>query len=55
VTTEQATNVSQVSAAVSQLEQITQKNAALVDQLALASRNLRHETTRLSDAVTVFI
>jgi len=54
VTSEQASNIGQVSVAVSQLDQMTQQNAALVEQLAAASRNLQYEATRLREGVGVF-
>jgi len=54
VTTEQAGAVSQVNEAVSQLDQMTQQNAAMVEQIAAAARGLRHEATRLREAIDAF-
>ncbi len=53
-TAEQSKGVSQVDQAVVHLDSITQQNAALVEQSAAASDNLRHQATRLVEAVGVF-
>ncbi|EWS65330.1 Ribose and galactose chemoreceptor protein [Hydrogenophaga sp. T4] len=54
VTTEQAGAVSQVSESVNLLDQMTQQNAAMVEQIAAAARGLQHEATRLREAIGVF-
>jgi methyl-accepting chemotaxis protein len=53
-TTEQTMGISQVSDAVSQLDQVTQQNAALVEQSAAAADSLSHQSARLVEAVSVF-
>jgi methyl-accepting chemotaxis protein len=50
----QANALNQVNAAVSQMEQATQKNAAMVDQAAVASDSLNGEATALSALVGEF-
>nr|NIM40963.1 chemotaxis protein [Hydrogenophaga sp.]NIN26321.1 chemotaxis protein [Hydrogenophaga sp.]NIN31187.1 chemotaxis protein [Hydrogenophaga sp.]NIN55235.1 chemotaxis protein [Hydrogenophaga sp.]NIO51420.1 chemotaxis protein [Hydrogenophaga sp.] len=39
---------------VNQLDQMTQQNAALVEQSAAAAQSLKEQAERLSDAVSVF-
>jgi len=51
---EQTTGIGQVNAAVSQLDQVTQQNAALVEQSTAAAESLRQRTDRLGEAVSVF-
>ncbi len=51
---EQSTGIGQVSGEVSQLDQMTQQNAALVEQSTAATESLREQAGRLSDAVRVF-
>ncbi len=53
-TIEQSSGITQVSQAVSDLDHITQQNAALVEQSAAASESLKQQATRLVDAVSVF-
>ena len=53
-THEQSDGITQVSQAVGHLDQITQQNAALVEQSAAASQNLRRQTEQLVEAVSVF-
>jgi aerotaxis receptor len=53
-TAEQSTGVAQVDQAVVHLDNITQQNAALVEQSAAASESLKQQATRLVDAVNVF-
>jgi methyl-accepting chemotaxis protein len=50
----QATGVSQVGAAVAQLDQVTQQNAALVEQMSAATKALQHQASELVQAVAVF-
>jgi len=40
--------------AVSQLDQMTQQNAALVEESAAAAQSLKDQTGRLREAVAVF-
>jgi aerotaxis receptor len=51
---EQAIGVQQVNQAVSQMDQATQENAALVEQAAAAAASLHEQAMRLSHAVAVF-
>ena len=37
-----------------QLDQVTQQNAALVEQSAAAADSLKHQAARLSEIVSVF-
>ncbi|WP_247421790.1 PAS domain-containing methyl-accepting chemotaxis protein [Ralstonia pseudosolanacearum] len=53
-TAEQTDGILQVSQAVTHLDQITQENATLVEQSALAAESLRVQATRLVEAVGVF-
>ncbi len=53
-TTEQSSGIALVGDAVNQLDQVTQQNAALVEESAAAAESLRHQAARLSDAVAVF-
>ena len=53
-TIEQTTGMGQVSAAVSQLDQVTQQNAALVEESAAAADSLNQQATKLVDAVSIF-
>jgi methyl-accepting chemotaxis protein len=53
-TSEQADGVGQVNIAVSQLDQTTQQNAALVEQTAAAAESLKEQGVRLAQAVSVF-
>jgi len=51
---EQSDGISQVNTAVVQLDQMTQQNAALVEESAAAAESLKDQTARLSQAVSVF-
>ena len=51
---EQSEGVSQVGAAVAQLDQTTQQNAALVEQMAEAARGLHTQADALVTTVSVF-
>jgi aerotaxis receptor len=53
-THEQTTGIGQVGESVSELDQITQQNAALVEQSAAAAESLRTQANRLAEAVQVF-
>jgi aerotaxis receptor len=53
-THEQSRGIAQVGQAMGHLDQITQQNAALVEQSAAASASLRHQAERLAEAVGVF-
>ena len=51
---EQAAGVAQVGEAVSLMDQTTQQNAALVEQMAAAAASLNSQANSLVDAVAVF-
>ncbi|MDO9197610.1 methyl-accepting chemotaxis protein [Rhodoferax sp.] len=51
---EQSDGIGQVNTAVNQLDQMTQQNAALVEQSAAAAESLRDQAQRLAQAVAVF-
>ncbi len=51
---EQSNGISQVGDAVAQLDQVTQQNAALVEESAAAADSLQQQASRLTDAVRVF-
>jgi len=51
---EQADGLGQVNIAVSQLDQATQQNAALVEETAAAADSLKEQAIRLSDAMAAF-
>ncbi len=51
---EQSTGIAQVGEAISQLDQVTQQNAALVEQSAAAAESLKLQAARLVEAVGVF-
>ena len=51
---EQATGVGEVNLAVSNLDQMTQQNSALVEESAAAAASLRDQATHLLEAVKVF-
>ena len=51
---EQATGLSQVNTAVNQMDQVTQQNAAMVEQATAAAASLRGESQGLSDLVARF-
>ncbi len=52
--TEQSEGIAQVNTAVNQLDQMTQQNAALVEQSAAAATSLRDQADRMAQAVAVF-
>jgi methyl-accepting chemotaxis protein len=51
---EQSTGIHQVGDAVAQLDQVTQQNAALVEESAAAAESLRSQAANLAEAVQVF-
>jgi methyl-accepting chemotaxis protein len=51
---EQATGLDQVNAAINQMDQVTQQNAAMVEQTTAASHSLAHEADALSRLVDQF-
>jgi methyl-accepting chemotaxis protein len=53
-TVQQTGGLGQVNVAVGQLDQVTQQNAALVEESAAAAESLRQQAQRLVEAVAVF-
>ena len=51
---EQSTGVAQVGEAITQMDQATQQNAALVEESAAASDSLRNQASQLVQAMSVF-
>jgi methyl-accepting chemotaxis protein len=51
---EQSKGVGHINVAVSQLDQMTQQNAALVEESAAAAESLKDQARRLSEAVSYF-
>lgn len=52
--TEQSTGIEQVNQAITQMDHITQQNAALVEQAAAAAAAMEEQGQHLSEAVAVF-
>ncbi|CAB3772922.1 Methyl-accepting chemotaxis protein IV [Paraburkholderia humisilvae] len=53
-THEQTNGIDQVSHAVTQMDEVTQQNAALVEQASAAAASLEDQARALRDAVSVF-
>jgi methyl-accepting chemotaxis protein len=51
---EQSDGIGQVNVAVNQLDQMTQQNAALVEESAAAAESLKEQASRLNQAIAVF-
>ncbi len=51
---EQSTGIDQVNLAIVQMDEVTQQNAALVEQAAAAAGSLQDQAHHLADAVSVF-
>ena len=51
---EQHTGIEQVNHAVAQMDQVTQQNAALVEEAAAASRSLGEQGRQLTEAIAFF-
>ncbi len=51
---EQSSGIEQVSLAVSQMDEVTQQNAALVEEAAAAAESLEEQAHNLSSAVSIF-
>jgi aerotaxis receptor len=51
---EQTSGIAQVAQAIGHIDQVTQQNAALVEQSSAASESLSQQMARLADAVGVF-
>ena len=53
-TTEQSMGIGQVGEAVTQLDEVTQQNAALVEESAAASATLNDQVAQLADILSIF-
>ncbi|WP_114812980.1 methyl-accepting chemotaxis protein [Paraburkholderia kururiensis] len=51
---EQSRGVEQINQAITQMDEVTQQNAALVEEAAAASRSLEEQSLQLKDSVSVF-
>ncbi|WP_377702543.1 methyl-accepting chemotaxis protein [Pseudoduganella sp. UC29_71] len=51
---EQTNGIEQINRAISQMDQVTQQNAALVEEAAAAAAALQEQSQALADAVSVF-
>ncbi|CAK0739181.1 methyl-accepting chemotaxis protein I, serine sensor receptor [Gammaproteobacteria bacterium] len=51
---EQSTGIEQVNQAISQMDDVTQRNAALVEEAAATAESLRDQTQNLSTSIAVF-
>jgi len=51
---EQAGGIDQITLAVSQMDEVTQQNAALVEESAAASQSMRQQAQGLEASVAVF-
>jgi methyl-accepting chemotaxis protein len=51
---EQTSGIEQINQAISQMDQVTQQNAALVEEAAAASDAMQDQSRKLADAVGVF-
>ncbi|WP_433693022.1 methyl-accepting chemotaxis protein [Herbaspirillum seropedicae] len=51
---EQTQGIEQVNQAITQMDEVTQQNAALVEEAASASQSLSHQAQRLAELVGVF-
>jgi methyl-accepting chemotaxis protein len=52
--TEQSTGIGQVNQSITELDQMTQQNAALVEESAAAAESLKDQAARLAQAVSAF-
>ncbi|MDQ7970052.1 MAG: methyl-accepting chemotaxis protein [Oxalicibacterium faecigallinarum] len=51
---EQSSGIEQVNTAISQMDQVTQQNAALVEEAAAAAASLKEQAANLTAAVSIF-
>ena len=52
--TEQTLGIEQINRAIAQMDQVTQQNAALVEEAAAAAASLQDQSTALAEVVSVF-
>ena len=53
-TQEQSTGIAEVNHAITQMDQVTQQNAALVEEAAAAASAMQEQSTRLAEVVGIF-
>jgi methyl-accepting chemotaxis protein len=53
-TEEQASGIAQVNSAIGQIDSLTQRNAALVQNVALGADTLKNHAVELADVVSTF-
>lgn len=53
-TQEQSSGIDQINLAVSQMDTVTQQNAALVEEAAAAAASLQEQAAGLAEAVSIF-
>jgi len=51
---EQSSGIEQINQAITQMDQVTQQNAALVEEAAAASESMQEQAAKLAQAVSVF-
>jgi len=51
---EQSVGIEQVNLAITQMDQVTQQNAALVEEAAAAAESMQAQSARLADVVSIF-
>jgi methyl-accepting chemotaxis protein len=51
---EQSEGIEQINLAITQMDEVTQQNAALVEQAAAAAQSLQEQAEKLTDTVSVF-
>ncbi|MDO8040149.1 methyl-accepting chemotaxis protein [Janthinobacterium sp. SUN137] len=51
---EQSTGIEEINRAIAQMDEVTQQNAALVEEAAAASQSLQEQAARLADVVGTF-
>ena len=51
---EQSTGIAEVNHAITQMDQVTQQNAALVEEAAAAANALQDQSARLAELVSIF-
>jgi hypothetical protein len=51
---EQSSGIEEVNRAIAQMDEMTQQNAALVEQAAAAAHSMQEQSTTLAKAVSVF-
>jgi hypothetical protein len=51
---EQSSGIEEVNRAISQMDEMTQQNAALVEQAAAAAESMQEQAVKLAQAVSVF-